>query len=94
MFSSLTIDGSLKDDPHIIESALINFYEPLYSKDSKKDAWFKTWHGKFITTPQAFFLENEFTLDEIKKVTFDLPNEKAPEQDRYPLLFFKKVGTS
>lgn len=36
LISSLTIDGSFTDDPNLIESALINFYESLYTKDSKR----------------------------------------------------------
>lgn len=90
LISSLTIDGSVTDDPHLIELALINFYKSLYNKDSKRDAWFEIWHGKSITTLQASFLEKEFTLDEIKKAIFYLPKEKAPGLDGYPLLFFQE----
>lgn len=81
--SSLSFDGSLTDDPSLIESALVNFYESLYTKDSKREAWFESWHQ------QSSLLEKEFTLEEIKKATLNLPKEKSPSPDGLPLLFFQ-----
>lgn len=91
--SSLSIDGSLTEDPNHIEKALVNFYTSLHTKNSIREAWFKSWKGKTISNQNASWLEREITSEEIKKASFDHPKGKHHARMVILLHSFKSFGT-
>lgn len=92
LISSLSIGGSLTEGPNLIETALINFYKSLFTENSKREAWFGSWNGKIISPQKASWLEKDFTLEEIKKATFELSKLSSPPGWIFLTLLSRMLG--
>lgn len=74
----------------MIEETLTNFYKSLYTKNSSLEVWFESWSWKSISTQNSLLFKKEFSGEEIKRVTFKLPKDKAPRTRWFLLTFFKE----
>ncbi|OAY84432.1 Transposon TX1 uncharacterized 149 kDa protein [Ananas comosus] len=81
---------------HIVNEAQKNSYfyhtfKRLFGSDEVGPASFGDWADlyrvDFLSDPDS--LTGPFTIDEIKKATFQLGSEKAPGPDGFPLIFFQ-----
>lgn len=91
LISSLSITGSLIDDPNHILTPLINFYKSLYAKDSKREVvWKLEWKNHIPL--KASWLAKEFTLEEIKKATFELSKLSSPPGWIFLTLLSRMLG--
>ncbi|XP_020084915.1 uncharacterized protein LOC109707794 [Ananas comosus] len=75
----------------IKNSYFFHTFKRLFGSDEAEPASFGDWanlyRADFIIDPDS--LTGPFTIDEIKKATFQLGSEKAPGPDGFPLIFFQ-----
>lgn len=76
--------------PNQIGLALVKFYKSLYTKDPLTEAWFKKLDKKHYIHPRWILAWKGFSVEEIKKATFELPGDKALCPDGFSIAFFKE----
>lgn len=85
----LMVYGRIKKET--VDAAFINFYNNLFSCTSQKQAVLETLvnKGNRITEEHSRILQADFTKEDVKRVMFTIPNDKAPGIDGFNSCFYK-----
>ena len=85
------MDGKWLNKKEQVEEAFIKFYKNLFTEAEQKkavqDAIMRK--GKLVTEVHERLLLAEFTKEDVKRVMFSIPNDKAPGIDGFNSYFFK-----
>jgi len=77
-------------DQKDLNAAFTNYYKDIFGKKSErriKANWSDLYPPK--TRIDLNDLDSPFSEDEIWKATYDMPSDKAPGPDGFPILFYK-----
>ncbi|XP_062096322.1 uncharacterized protein LOC133802092 [Humulus lupulus] len=87
-------NGILMDNPENVNKAFLDFYSTLLGSklEHRKKVFIKVVQdGPTLTDQQVQYLEQPYSLAEIKGALFSIPNEKAPGPDGFSSGFFKNT---
>lgn len=84
-------DGQIITDPKEVEAEFVNYYTQLLGTEVEMEEFDPAplSRGKVLDSTEADRLCRPFTVDDVKKALFVIPNSKAPGPDGYSAGFFK-----
>ncbi|XP_048493001.1 uncharacterized protein LOC125493579 [Beta vulgaris subsp. vulgaris] len=84
-------DGTWVDNKRDVEVAFLEYYENLFARKEQRQQVLETLidKGNKMTTSHVQILNREFTKDDVKRIIFSIPDEKAPGADGFNSKFFK-----
>ncbi|KAL7593363.1 hypothetical protein Lser_V15G33806 [Lactuca serriola] len=88
--NGLKVNGFWINDPSMIKQEVVNHFREWYSEPIRSRPKFISAKFKKLTPQMASFLEQPFSLDEIKLAIWACGSEKAPGPDGFSFAFLKK----
>jgi hypothetical protein len=89
---NLEINGQLSDSLPLIEQHILEFYKQLFGEahDKKTFLYNSFWDDKFLVDESSrLFLEQPFTLAELKETVFGSNASGAPGPDGFSFAFYQ-----
>ena len=86
----LSVNGNRLEDREGITNHIIDYFQNIYSKNSRVKPSVDNLQLSTITREAAISLEGEFLEEEVRSALFNLASNKAPGPDGFPISFFQK----